>query len=623
MTDLPVYPPDSPLALALAQEEAEAKTSVRDRLKNYWQFLCSAWHTSRQLRVLTFVATILLVAMILIGWSVVGAVRSHIFDRTVATDIERYEGSYASAQALLSTGSPGEGKIQTIADQVISSQYDATREVVGAVLLPSVENSGGHALEPSTETSAQLSALITGEFRKDVSGADSPQWREVVLPEALQMSEGDTGGEVKSRSEAIIVGQAIVVSGGGKYEFYIAYSLNNEDDIIRSVRGALIAGFIGLFGVFIVSIYVVVRSVLQPVRKVAMKAQQIADGDYDVRMKVKGRDELAQLSRSFNRMATSIQDQFVRYERVANVQQGFVSAVSHELRTPVTTIRMAGQLIYDKREELPSSLRRSVELQHEQLINLDTMLSDLLEISRYDAGAMELNVDETLISAIVGKVVADQIPLAEANDVDVQIVVEGETTVEGERRRIERIIRNLLVNALEHSEGKAVRVRVVGGKSAVAVEVSDRGVGLSEEQAANVFKRFWRADSSRVRKSGGTGLGMTLAREDAEFHGGTLECVGILGVGSTFLLTLPRTVGAEFEPPVPLVVAALEDDWNVEPDSSVSVESGGDDVEDSVKTTDKDGSQVMIDSDSKGRPIKVRIPSAGVAVISNIDEDTA
>ncbi|MBR6460137.1 MAG: HAMP domain-containing histidine kinase [Actinomycetaceae bacterium] len=592
----------------LPTEEVEADTSVRGRFARYRQALGHIWDTSRQFRLLTLVVTISLIAMILSGLSVVAAVRSHIFDRTVTTSLERYEGSYTSAQSLFSTvDSPSELQIQNIADQVISSQYDATHEVIGAVILPSVKDSDEHPLKLSTEKTLQLSALITEEFREAVNNNDGAQWREVTLPAALQIGEEDKGEDPESGGNAIIVGQTIDVPKVGVYEFYIAYSLDSEEDLIRSIRKLLIAGFAGVFAVFIISVYVVARSVLQPVRDVTAKAQEIADGDYDVRMKVTGKDELAQLSHSFNRMASSIQDQFARYERVANVQQGFVSAVSHELRTPVTTIRMAGQLMYDKREELPNALRRSVELQHEQLINLDTMLSDLLEISRYDAGAMELNAEKTLVADVVRKAVADQVPLAEANGVEVKIVVEGDTTVEGEQRRIERIIRNLVVNALEHSEGKAVRVRVVGGESAVAVEVSDRGVGLTEEQAANVFKRFWRADSSRVRKSGGTGLGMTLAREDAELHGGTLECIGELGLGSTFLLTLPRVAGADFEPPCPLVVAALEEDW----DAPVAEEHKEEEIEVYSWPVEK-----LDDKD-----INVTVPSAGVAVISNRDKE--
>ncbi len=283
-------------------------------------------------------------------------------------------------------------------------------------------------------------------------------------------------------------------------------------------------------------------------------------------MVVRGDDELAHLAESFNQMAESLSDQFNRLERVSGVQQEFVSAVSHELRTPVTTIRMAGQLIYDKRDELPPGLRRSAELQHDQLINLDTTLSDLLEISRFDAGAMSLATEKADIMEIVERVVDSQAVLAESNGVDVVVVRDGDSTAKVEPRRIERIIRNLLVNALEHAEGNPVRVEVVGSDDAIAVEVSDRGVGLSPEQAEHVFDRFWRADTARVRKSGGTGLGLTIAREDALLHGGKLQCIGEEGVGATFLLSLPREPGEPWLPPLPLRVAALEDweAWDAE-----------------------------------------------------------
>ncbi|MBR5949858.1 MAG: HAMP domain-containing protein [Actinomycetaceae bacterium] len=630
--------PEIPLAPALTVENAEVDKSVRGRLARVHSALCSRWHTSRQFRLLTFVMTVSLVAMILIGSSVVAAVRSHVFDRTIATSLERYEGSYLAALSLFSSvDNPSDSQIQRLADQVIATQYNTTDEVVGVVLLPSVTEENTYSIKLPNDTSRRLSMLITEEFRKDVNKSVDAQWREVALPaDFATFSSG--ASKQNSDSRAIIVGQTIDVPDVGIYEFYIAYSLDNDKSLIRSIRWLLVAGFAGVFGIFVVSAYAITNSVLRPVRDVATKAQQIADGNYDVRMAVKGKDELAQLSRSFNRMASSIQDQFARYERVANVQQGFVSAVSHELRTPVTTIRMAGQLLYDKREDLPNHSRRSVELQHEQLINLDTMLSDLLEISRYDAGAMELNREETVVASIVAKAVADQIPLAEANGVEVKIIVEGDTAVEGERRRIERIIRNLLVNALEHSEGNAVRVRVIGGDNAVAVEVSDRGVGLTEEQAANVFKRFWRADSSRVRKSGGTGLGMTLAREDAELHGGTLECAGVLDVGSTFLLTLPRKPGADFEPPCPLMVAALEDDWDDETpeqeDEEVKVFSWfAEDFQRTIQAHAEEKSEVLEekevaadetvpphqhtdeDDEPQNEEIDVTIPSAGVAII--------
>ena len=335
---------------------------------------------------------------------------------------------------------------------------------------------------------------------------------------------------------------------------------------IQLMTNVLTVGAIVLLLFIAIATGFVVRMVLQPVREASKNARLLSEGGFDARMAIKGEDELAQLARSFNQMASSLSDQFEQLDRMSKVQQEFVSAVSHELRSPVTTIRMAGELIYDKRGDLPPALRRSTELQHDQLINLDMMLSDLLEISRFDAGAMSLATEPADLLDIARQVVASQQPLAEANEVEVVIESRGETTAKVEPRRIERIIRNLVVNALEHAEARPVRILVVGGETAVAVEVSDRGIGLTEEQAAHVFDRFWRADTARVRKSGGTGLGLTIAREDALLHGGRLQCVGREGVGATFLLTIPRDAGETWTSPIQLRVAAAVEEWGGEPE---------------------------------------------------------
>ena len=129
-------------------------------------------------------------------------------------------------------------------------------------------------------------------------------------------------------------------------------------------------------------------------------------------------------------------------------------------------------------------------------------------------------------------------------------------TIAGDSRRIERILRNLLANAIDHSEGNPIRVIAGANEHAIAVLVADQGVGLKDGQEDLVFNRFWRADVSRKRHSGGTGLGLAIAREDAQLHGGILDAVGELGVGATFRLVLPRTPRGEVDPaPLELVVA--------------------------------------------------------------------
>ena len=271
-------------------------------------------------------------------------------------------------------------------------------------------------------------------------------------------------------------------------------------------------------------------------------------------MTAKGEDDLAILATSFNEMAASIQQQIAQMENLSRFQQRFVSDVSHELRTPLTTIRMAGDLIHDSRSDFDPAVARSAELLHNELDRFEALLSDLLEISRFDAGAAVLDVEPTDIRATVARVVEATHALAERKGVQVS-VEEPDKPCEAEidSRRVERILRNLLVNGIEHGEGRPIVVRVAKHKEAVAVSVRDHGIGLRPGEAAMVFNRFWRADPARARTTGGTGLGLAISLEDARLHNGWLQAWGAPGEGSCFRLTLPRRAGETLETsPLPL-----------------------------------------------------------------------
>ncbi|MDO4888445.1 MAG: MtrAB system histidine kinase MtrB [Actinomycetaceae bacterium] len=492
-----------------------------------------------------------------VGAFVLSQVRTQLFDRAVSSAVDQFGSARQRAQNTIDAMTvPSSGQLQQLANELVMAQYDPVQSIMGGALLRSSKQSSAQSFEiaePSTQSSAQIRTLITSDLRSAVSNSTAVHWQSVAVPDGNGKTE-----------PGIVVGAQLRLQGAGVYEFYVAYSLDSELYTIQIMTRVLTIGATLLLLLIGVVTAVVVRIVLRPVREASKNARLLAEGGFDARMEVKGDDDLARLARSFNQMASSLSDQFTQLERMSNVQQAFVSAVSHELRSPVTTIRMAGQLIYDKRDELPSTLRRSAELQHDQLVNLDTMLSDLLEISRFDAGAMSLATESADLQEIAEQVISSQAPLAESNNVTVLLESRGDTTAVVEPRRIERIIRNLVVNALEHADAKPVRVLIVGGESAVAVEVSDRGIGLTEEEAAHVFDRFWRADTARVRKSGGTGLGLTIAREDAMLHGGKLQCAGMKGVGSTFLLTVPREAGETWSSPVQLRVAAAHEEWNVD-----------------------------------------------------------
>ena len=253
-------------------------------------------------------------------------------------------------------------------------------------------------------------------------------------------------------------------------------------------------------------------------------------------------------------MADSIESQIKELADLSLVQQRFVSDVSHELRTPLTTIRLAADMINDQRDEFDPATARAAELLNAQVQRFETLLTDLLEISRYDAGSVQLELEPTSLAHLAEDVIGSMHQLAEQHGTDVRLVAPGGySPVEMDPRRVRRIVRNLLGNAIEHGEGRPIVVTVDSNQQAVAIGVRDFGLGMTPEDVERVFDRFWRADPSRTRTIGGTGLGLSIALGDARLHGGELAVWSELGRGSNFVLTLPRQGGRLTGPsPIPL-----------------------------------------------------------------------
>jgi two-component system sensor histidine kinase MtrB len=243
-------------------------------------------------------------------------------------------------------------------------------------------------------------------------------------------------------------------------------------------------------------------------------------------------------------MADTLAKQITRLENLSRLQQRFVSDVSHELRTPLTTIRMASDVIFAAREGFDPTIARSAELLLSQIDRFEELLTDLLEVSRFDAQVATLSLSKIDLVQLVNRCVEDLAMDAKQRDVKIRIdVPEDEVLIDGDSRRIERIMRNLLGNAIDHAEGNPVDLTVKAGSSAVSLAVRDYGVGIATHHLERVFDRFWRADPSRSRIRGGTGLGLSIAREDANLHGGDIKLWSELGAGAQFVLTLPLTQG--------------------------------------------------------------------------------
>ena len=195
---------------------------------------------------------------------------------------------------------------------------------------------------------------------------------------------------------------------------------------------------------------------------------------------MRGEDELATLGRSFNAMADSIESQIKELADLSLVQQRFVSDVSHELRTPLTTIRLAADMINDQRDEFDPATARAAELLNAQVQRFEVLLTDLLEISRYDAGSVQLELEPTSLAHLAEDVIASMQQLADQHGTDVRLVAPGGySPVEMDPRRVRRVVRNLLGNAIEHGEGRPIVVTVDSDQQAVALGVRDYGLGMT------------------------------------------------------------------------------------------------------------------------------------------------
>ncbi len=367
-------------------------------------------------------------------------------------------------------------------------------------------------------------------------------------------------------------GLAVGTPLGNYYQLYYLFPMQQEQQTLQLVQRTLIGAGLALIVLLALIASLVTRWVVIPVRHAAKAAQRLTAGRLEERMRVRGADDLAALATSFNEMAASLQDKLRELEELSKLQRQFVSDVSHELRTPLTTIKMAAEVLLEAKDTFDVSSARSAELLQGQLERFQELLEDLLEISRHDANAATLDADSVDISDLARRAADDAQQLAERRGGRIEFRLPAEPCMaDADRRRVERILRNLLVNAVEHGEGNDVIVTVAADRDAVAVAVRDHGVGLKPGQDQLVFDRFWRADPARARTTGGTGLGLAIALEDAQLHGGWLQAWGVPGKGSVFRLTIPRVAGQKLVgSPLPLV----PDDTDVIP-SLGEVVSGG------------------------------------------------
>ncbi|MGW3356651.1 MtrAB system histidine kinase MtrB [Streptomyces bungoensis] len=519
------------------------------------------WRRNIQLRVVATTLLMSLGVVLLLGFVVIGQVRNGLLDAKVKASQSQATGGFAVAKQKADEAAGGGGAgVGTGSDDAAADGRESQNVIPWmSDLVGSLSSGGAGAFD-----------VVTLPVGDDSGGGRSPRGSGNVspsdsVPSALRdrISSSTTAAQSYTRivykdgkesQPALVIGKQVNDFNGHPYELYYLFPLTQEEKSLSLVKGTLATA--GLFVVVLLGAiaWLVVRQVVTPVRMAAGIAERLSAGRLQERMKVTGEDDIARLGEAFNKMAQNLQVKIQQLEDLSRMQRRFVSDVSHELRTPLTTVRMAADVIHEAREDFDPVTARSAELLADQLDRFESLLADLLEISRFDAGAAALEAEPIDLREVVRRVVGGAEPLAERKGSRVRVVGDQQPVVaEADARRVERVLRNLVVNAVEHGEGKDVVVKLAAAGGAVAIAVRDYGVGLKPGEATRVFSRFWRADPARARTTGGTGLGLSIALEDARLHGGWLQAWGEPGGGSQFRLTLPRTADEPLRgSPIPL-----------------------------------------------------------------------
>ncbi|MFF4161364.1 MtrAB system histidine kinase MtrB [Streptomyces sp. NPDC001678] len=517
------------------------------------------WRRNIQLRVVATTLLMSLGVVLLLGVVVIGQVRNGLLDAKKHASQSQAEGGFKAARDAADTagadhgqdgaqsggrGTPDSGAWLTALVQQLASGGQGVYHVVALSAGDGDTTYVGGTRGPRASGDIDPERSVPADLRRQLDSRTGT----FEKPGTIKRSSSDEG------EPALIVGKRLYDVNGKPYQLYYLFPFTQEEKSLSLVKGTLTTA-----GVFVVVLlgaiaWLVVRQIVTPVRMAASISERLAAGVLQERMKVTGEDDIARLGEAFNKMAQNLQVKIQQLEELSRMQRRFVSDVSHELRTPLTTVRMAADVIHEARDSFDPVTARSAELLFGQLDRFESLLADLLEISRFDAGAAALEAEPIDLRDVVNRVVEGALPLADRKGS--RLLVRGAeqpVIAEADARRVERVLRNLVVNAVEHGEGRDVVVRLGVAGGAVAVAVRDYGVGLKPGEAARVFNRFWRADPARARTTGGTGLGLSIAVEDARLHGGWLQAWGEPGGGSQFRLTLPRTAGEPLRgSPIPL-----------------------------------------------------------------------
>ncbi|WP_370943898.1 ATP-binding protein [Amycolatopsis sp. cg5] len=333
----------------------------------------------------------------------------------------------------------------------------------------------------------------------------------------------------------LLLGSSVAFAGSVRptgLEVFQAVSLREEQRDIGNLIISVRNGVLPVVLLTAVLALLAAGTVLRPVRTLGQATRRLAGGKLETRVKVKGRDELADLARDFNDTADALQSSVAELRDQEARAKRFVADVSHELRTPLAAMTLVSSILDEDADRLPPDIARAAGVISSETTGLARLVDDLIEISRFDAQVAALSIQDIDVAEAL------RATLSTRGWTDrVEVDLPGGTRARLDRRRLDVIVANLVGNALRHGAPPVTLTSRSAGTD-LLIEVADRGPGLTPESARRVFERFYKADSARTR-SDGSGLGMAIAQENARLHGGEITVSGNPGGGALFTVRIP------------------------------------------------------------------------------------
>jgi two-component system sensor histidine kinase MtrB len=312
-----------------------------------------------------------------------------------------------------------------------------------------------------------------------------------------------------------------------------------EQDAVAALVGAVQRATVPALAVAVLLALLAARGVLRPVRALRHATRSMAEGRLDTRLSVDGSDELADLSHAFNETAAALEESVAELRRMEARARRFAADVSHELRTPLAAMAAVTDVLDEEAADLGTDTAMAVGLISEETRRLTRLVNDLMEISRFDAGAADLHLDEIDLSESLQRTLASR---AWSTEVDTDLAPPGALRGRVDPRRLDVIVANLVGNALRHGESP-IRLRLYARERSGAglhavIEVLDSGPGIPEDVLPHVFDRFYKSDVARTRTEG-SGLGLAITAENVRLHGGSIRAGNRPEGGAVFTVEIP------------------------------------------------------------------------------------